>query len=127
MREEVFLSPSDHYHPVSLLHLPQARSEWPHYYPHKDAIIFVVDSTDTARLPEARRLLHATLKEKELGYLPLLVMCTKSDLEGALSSDQMVPLLGLDLLLNGEWYVQSVTAHQDSKDSLYKLPVRPTS
>ena len=34
--------------------LPKIRHLWPHYYANNDAVIFVVDSQDQVRLPEAK-------------------------------------------------------------------------
>ena len=35
--------------------LPKIRHLWPHYYANNDAVIFVVDSQDQVRLPEAKK------------------------------------------------------------------------
>jgi ADP-ribosylation factor-like protein 1 len=41
------------------------RPYWRCYYPNTDAIIYVVDSTDTERLDTARAELHAMLEVRE--------------------------------------------------------------
>jgi len=93
-----------------------------HYYNNKEAVIFVVDAADPARFPEARAVLRQLLQQPAMSRLPLLVLSTKSDLPNALTSEEVKEKLGLDLLLHGEWYCQSVSALRESKASLYKIP-----
>ena len=42
------------------------RALWRHYFASTQALIFVVDSSDRARLPEAAEELHRLIKEEEL-------------------------------------------------------------
>ena len=46
------------------------RPYWRCYYPNTDAIIFVVDSTDTERLETARVELHTMLAVRHLAHAP---------------------------------------------------------
>ena len=54
-----------------------------HYYPSCDAIVFVVDTSDSDRLPQAARELHALLNEREFvsaPRIPVLVYANKQDI-----------------------------------------------
>ena len=65
------------------------RPYWRCYYPNTDAIIFVVDSCDTARLGIAKQELGAMLEEEELKDAILLVFANKQDSKGALKAQQV--------------------------------------
>jgi hypothetical protein len=60
-------------------------------------VIFVVDAADEAGhvSGEARRELHDLMARASLSALPLLVLCNKCDLPGAVSSGDMVDVLAL--------------------------------
>ena len=53
------------------------RSLWRHYYANTQALIFVVDSSDRARIQEAAEELHRLIKEEELHDALLLVFANK--------------------------------------------------
>jgi ADP-ribosylation factor-like protein 1 len=63
------------------------RPYWRCYYPNTDAIIFVVDSADTERMPVARGELSAMLEEDELKGAILLVFANKQDQKGAMTAE----------------------------------------
>lgn len=69
-----------------------------HYYPETDAMVFVVDSNDSDRLPYARDELWRILNEEELSKCPLLLLCNKQDLPKALPPDEISERLGLSSL-----------------------------
>jgi GTPase SAR1 family protein len=69
---------------------------WRHYYQNTQAVVFVVDSTDRARIGDVREKLHSVLLEEELGFALLLVLANKQDVEGAMSHEEMSVLLELD-------------------------------
>lgn len=72
------------------------RKLWRHYYSNTHALVFVVDSSDTSRLPEAKEELYRLLQEDELRDAHVLVFANKQDLDGAVPPDQLVEKLGLD-------------------------------
>ena len=47
------------------------RAIWPHYFKGIDAIIFIVDSSDASRIPEAKYELHNAYTSREL----IMVCC----------------------------------------------------
>ena len=55
----------------------QARKLWKHYYDSVDAIIFVVDSADSARLGDVKKELLSINIEPGLESVPLLVLGNK--------------------------------------------------
>lgn len=71
------------------------RPYWRCYFPNTAAIIYVIDSSDTARLPTSRTELLTMLSEEELTGVPLLVFCNKQDVEGALKPEEISEQLGL--------------------------------
>lgn len=54
------------------------------YYapPGTQGLIFVVDSSDTARMDEARSELHKIINDREMRDALLLVFANKQDIEG---------------------------------------------
>ncbi|KAF9247020.1 ARF SAR [Melanogaster broomeanus] len=71
------------------------RPYWRCYFPNTSAIIYVIDSSDHARLTTSRGELLTMLSEDELNGVPLLVFCNKQDVEGALEPEAISDQLGL--------------------------------
>lgn len=75
------------------------------------AIIYVIDSADTARLATSRSELLTMLAEEELKNVPVLVFANKQDVEGALSPAEISDKLGLAGQEKGrEWSVRGSCA-----------------
>ncbi|KAF5321307.1 hypothetical protein D9619_000994 [Psilocybe cf. subviscida] len=72
-----------------------SRPYWRCYFPNTSAIIYVIDSSDHARLTTSRTELLTMLSEEELKGAPLLVFCNKQDVEGALKPEEISEQLGL--------------------------------
>jgi ADP-ribosylation factor-like protein 1 len=75
-----------------------------------DAIIFVVDSTDTERLGVAKQELMAMLEEEELKDAVLLVFANKQDAAGAQNAQQVSESLNLTSIKNRQWSIQETSA-----------------
>ena len=86
------------------------RPYWRCYYPNTDAIIFVVDSADTERMPVAKGELAAMLEEDELKESILLVFANKQDQKGAMNAQQISDALGLPEIRNRQWSIQETSA-----------------
>ncbi|TDL29295.1 ARF/SAR superfamily [Rickenella mellea] len=71
------------------------RPYWRCYFPNTSAIIYVIDSSDHARLQTSRTELLTMLSEDELKDVPLLVFCNKQDVGGALKPEEISEQLGL--------------------------------
>lgn len=87
------------------------RHLWFHYFPGTAAVIFMVDSTDRRRLPEARDELIKMMSHKDLSDCCLLVFANKQDLSNALNIHELTELLDLRTLKQG-WRIHSLCATQ---------------
>uniref|UniRef100_A0A8C5R2Z8 ADP-ribosylation factor-like protein 14 n=1 Tax=Leptobrachium leishanense TaxID=445787 RepID=A0A8C5R2Z8_9ANUR len=76
-----------------------------HYLSGRNAILFVVDSTDSERLDEAKELLFMLLHDEASTGLPLLVLANKQDLDGAQSPADIAHYLDLDNLKGRKWTI----------------------
>ncbi|KOS16315.1 cps1 protein [Malassezia pachydermatis] len=74
------------------------RPLWRHYYTGTQGLIYVVDSRDRGRMPEAREELHRILSDREMRHCVLLVFANKQDLAGAMSPSELTDHLGLNML-----------------------------
>lgn len=81
------------------------RPLWRHYYSGTQGLIFVVDSSDTARLEEARSELHKIINDREMKDALLLVFANKQDVTGHLSPEEITQQLQLTKLKDKLWYV----------------------
>lgn len=87
------------------------RPLWRHYFPSANALIFVIDSQDRARLDEAKEELYSIIGDKEMEDVALLVWANKQDIKGALKPNEMSEFLELkDNLRNQPWQVTGSTA-----------------
>lgn len=86
------------------------RPYWRCYYPNTQAIIYVVDSSDTERVSTSRQEFHAILEEEELKDAVILVYANKQDLPGALSEVQITEGLGLAEIKNRQWAIFKTSA-----------------
>lgn len=59
------------------------RTLWKHYYQGTDALIYVVDSTDSERFPDAADEIKRVLSHQEMKNVPVLVIANKQDLPTA--------------------------------------------
>ena len=81
-----------------------------HYYRSTDALIFVVDSSDSERLEEARDELHATLAHPQMADQIVLIYANKVDLPGSLTTGRIIEGLQLQALTSSRWHVQHSSA-----------------
>lgn len=71
------------------------RESWEKYCRQSDVIVYVVDGVDLSCMEEARKQLHGLLEWPSLDGIPILVLGNKSDLEGALTEEELIEELGL--------------------------------
>ncbi|KAK9843095.1 hypothetical protein WJX74_006886 [Apatococcus lobatus] len=86
------------------------RPYWRCYYPNTQAIIYVVDSSDTERISTSRDEFHAILEEDELKNALILVYANKQDVAGALSEAQVAEGLGLSDIKSRDWSIFKTSA-----------------
>eukprot|EP00042_Codosiga_hollandica_P042193 m.384285 g.384285 ORF g.384285 m.384285 type:complete len:188 (-) comp56269_c0_seq10:1696-2259(-) len=94
------------------------RPLWRHYYNNTEALIFVVDSSDSQRFAEAREELAFLTESDELRNATLLVFANKSDMPGAVGVDKLADHLGLRKMTGRNWFIQPTCA--TTGDGLYE-------
>ncbi|AEC06385.1 Small GTPase superfamily ARF/SAR type [Arabidopsis suecica] len=86
------------------------RKLWRHYFQNAQGLIFVVDSSDSERLSEARNELHRILTDNELEGACVLVFANKQDSRNALPVAEVANKLGLHSLSKRCWLIQGTSA-----------------
>ncbi|GAA5874890.1 hypothetical protein JCM3774_006560 [Rhodotorula dairenensis] len=87
------------------------RPYWRNYFEQTDAVVWVVDSSDRARMDDCKRELHGLLQEERLMGASLLVFANKQDIRGAMSSDEISQALDLATLSSSHrWTIQPCSA-----------------
>ncbi|WVZ94281.1 hypothetical protein U9M48_040187 [Paspalum notatum var. saurae] len=86
------------------------RPYWRCYFPNTQAIIYVVDSSDTDRLVTAKEEFHAILEEDELKGAVVLVYANKQDLPGALDDAAITESLELHKIKSRQWAIFKTSA-----------------
>ncbi|KAK9446414.1 ADP-ribosylation factor family-domain-containing protein [Limtongia smithiae] len=86
------------------------RALWRHYYTGTQGLIFVVDSADRKRMPEAKQELHRIISDREMRDCLLLVFANKQDLPDAMRPAEVTQALELERLAGRTWFVQPSTA-----------------
>jgi len=72
-----------------------ARRLWRQYFAAVGGIVFLVDTTDHKRFPEAREELNALLSDEQLQHVPFLILGNKIDAKDAVSEAQLKEALGV--------------------------------
>lgn len=86
------------------------RQYWDNYYDNTDALVWVVDSSDEARLEETGQELTTLLADEKLKGVPVLIFANKQDLVTALPPDQIAVALELHGIRDRAWQIQGCTA-----------------
>ena len=79
-----------------------ARKIWKDYFPAISGILFLIDSCDVKRFPEARKELDNILETPELSNIPIAVLGNKIDMEGAVSIEELKAYLHFDEIMEKE-------------------------
>ncbi|XP_030903588.1 ADP-ribosylation factor-like protein 11 [Melopsittacus undulatus] len=87
------------------------RPSWPDYLEDTDTLIFVLDSTDTARLPEAAAALEDALSHPGMAGIPILLLANKQDMPGALAPAELGEKLCWGQLARHRWVLRGCSAH----------------
>lgn len=96
------------------------RTLWPSYLDEVHGVIFVVDAADAARLGEVKEVLHATLAADVLVGKPVLILCNKQDVPGALAPAQVAEALALHELASSAHQLFAVTARDVEDARMFK-------
>ena len=88
------------------------RSYWRNYFEQTDGLIWVVDSSDRARLHDCMAELQVLLTQERLAGASLLVFANKQDITGALSVEEIREQLGLDAISETKrhWRIEACSA-----------------
>ena len=86
------------------------RSQWPNYFEKITAIVWVIDSSDKARMFETGLELAALLGNDKLNGVPLLIYANKQDIVTAMNADEITIELELHSIRNRDWQIQNCSA-----------------
>ena len=88
----------------------EIRPYWKNYFENTDGLVYVVDSSDDARLKECSEELTSLLQEEHLAKVPTLVFANKQDLQFALDAGEVKDTLKLDDIADRTWNIQACSA-----------------
>ncbi|MHA1266490.1 MAG: ADP-ribosylation factor family protein [Candidatus Helarchaeota archaeon] len=88
----------------------QFRNSWRTFLSGSNGLIFVVDSSDPARLDEARKELWRVLEYEEADGLPLLILSNKIDLENHVPLTEIKNALHLEEIENHDHLLLETSA-----------------
>ncbi|KAJ0396418.1 hypothetical protein ATCC90586_006326 [Pythium insidiosum] len=88
------------------------RSLWENYYSDVQAIIYVLDSTDSIRMCVAKDELEQLIEHKDLAgkKIPILFFANKMDLPNALTPVECMEQLELEKLSGKTWHITASNA-----------------
>uniref|UniRef100_UPI0037E86BB0 ADP-ribosylation factor-like protein 11 n=1 Tax=Semicossyphus pulcher TaxID=241346 RepID=UPI0037E86BB0 len=86
------------------------RPNWRYYLDDCRALVFVVDSTDRTRMPEAQKALKKVLADEKLRGIPLMVLANKKDLPDSMTIREISNQLDLPAHSERLWEVQACSA-----------------
>ncbi|CAK5044235.1 unnamed protein product [Meloidogyne enterolobii] len=88
------------------------RPYWRNYFERTDAVIWVVDSSDTSRIDnDCRRELNLLLDVSCLHGVTLLILANKCDLNGSLDTESIQKLLKLESITKHRWRIFRTSAY----------------
>eukprot|EP00245_Coleochaete_scutata_P009955 TRINITY_DN3405_c0_g1_i1.p1 TRINITY_DN3405_c0_g1~~TRINITY_DN3405_c0_g1_i1.p1 ORF type:complete len:181 (-),score=36.50 TRINITY_DN3405_c0_g1_i1:23-565(-) len=87
------------------------RKLWECYFREVDALVFVIDAADRAKLADAKSVLHTLIADPANGRIPLLVLANKTDLVHAMSAAQVAQAVALESLEGTRpWHISACSA-----------------
>jgi ADP-ribosylation factor-like protein 3 len=86
------------------------RPYWKNYYANTDAIVYMVDSADKARVDEAAEELTELMNEEGLAGVPTLVYANKQDLLNAMTAADLMQELELTTYKDRWIHVEACSA-----------------
>ncbi|KAH8293875.1 hypothetical protein KR054_005930, partial [Drosophila jambulina] len=86
------------------------RPYWKNYFANTDVLIYVIDCTDRARLPEAGSELFEMLMDNRLKQVPVLIFANKQDMPDAMSAAEVAERMSLVQLQGRTWEIKACTA-----------------
>ncbi|XP_016991047.1 ADP-ribosylation factor-like protein 3 isoform X2 [Drosophila rhopaloa] len=86
------------------------RPYWKNYFANTDVLIYVIDCTDRARLPEAGSELFEMLMDNRLKQIPVLIFANKQDMPDAMTASEVAEKMSLVQLQGRTWEIKGCTA-----------------
>ena len=86
------------------------RSYWRNYYDGTEALIYVIDSADRARVEETGLELFSLLEQDKLANIPLLIFSNKMDLMTAMTAAEVTDALNLMSVRDRSWHLEACCA-----------------
>ncbi|KAF7651549.1 hypothetical protein LDENG_00109300 [Lucifuga dentata] len=83
------------------------RPNWRLFLDRCKALVFVVDSSDKARMPEAHKVLQKVLRDNNLQGVPLMVLANKKDLPNSMTIREISIALDLNSYKDRLWEIQA--------------------
>ena len=83
---------------------------WPTFFDNAEIIIFVMDSSDRARLHEVAAALKLLLSSGDLAGIPMLLWANKQDLLNSMTTTEIVQALDLQLIKDRSFQVVGCSA-----------------
>lgn len=80
----------------------QARRVWKDYFPAVDAIVFLIDASDSKRFDESKVELSCLINDESLSNCPILILGNKIDKPQAASEDMIRHFFSLDSISTGK-------------------------
>ncbi|XP_064503410.1 ADP-ribosylation factor-like protein 11 [Pseudopipra pipra] len=87
------------------------RASWPDYLEDINTLVFVIDSTDMARLSEAAAALEEALSHPSMAGIPVLLLANKQEVPGALAPSELGEMLRRGRLAGHRWMLLGCSAH----------------
>ncbi|XP_057712437.1 ADP-ribosylation factor-like protein 14 [Corythoichthys intestinalis] len=89
----------------------EMRRHWRSYHQDTLCVVFVVDSADRSRMPEAKREVENTLKSVQLRGCPFVILANKQDVDGAMTVSEIRDSFDLRrICADRDWFVQPCSA-----------------
>ncbi|KAA6358010.1 MAG: hypothetical protein EZS28_046463, partial [Streblomastix strix] len=89
------------------------RQYWKKYLTKTDCLIYVVDSSDVARIEETSVEFESLLQDENLTRVPILVFANKQDIFGSQTTSQIAEALDLANLRERTWQIQACSAKEN--------------
>ena len=86
------------------------REYWKFYYEKVDALIYVVDASDEARIGECNESFQSLLKDEKLINVPVLAYGNKADLDNCLGPDEIIEKLEMNGITGRDWSLYACSA-----------------
>ena len=83
---------------------------WDRYFNEAHAVVFVIDSSDTVRMDEARSTFHTVVADPRLAGAPVLLLCNKMDKDDAIDPDVVADAFGVTDVPDHNMHVAPICA-----------------